>query len=144
MGRNLMRRRIRGIFCLEGDWEKDLTKNSSVRPVLELLSQFEPCAPHIYRGIGTREEFDYFMRKWVQKTYDEYPVLFMAFHGKSRAVYVGDRRRKSSTVTLDEIAEIIAGRCEDRIIHFGTCSTLDCDSRHIKKFIRETLSLIHI
>jgi hypothetical protein len=128
----------RGIFCLEGDWWGDLSQPSTVKSLLELLSNLYPHPPHIYRSIGTRAEFEYSLSKWTQRRYAGYPILYIAFHGESNAIFVGDRRSAGGVVTLDEIAERLEGRCRNAIIHFAACSTLKCDKRHLDRFLAKT------
>ena len=71
----------KGIFCLEGDWWGNLKRPSSVEPILELLSKLSPYPRYIHRGVGTREEFDYFLKRWSQRTLADYPILYLAFDG---------------------------------------------------------------
>lgn len=63
-----------GIFCLEGEWDSDLTRRLSVRPVLELLEQLG-VAPWIHRDVATVSEFQYYLAKWVSDEYEDFPVL---------------------------------------------------------------------
>ena len=52
--------KVKGIFCLEGDWERDLRSRTSVSPELELLEKSNhPKVPYIRRDVGTVTEFDY-------------------------------------------------------------------------------------
>ena len=32
-------------------------------------------------------------------------------------------------------------RCRGRIVHFGACSTLDIDRRHVQRFLRHTATI---
>lgn len=137
----MARGHVKNIFCLEGDWWGDLKKPSTVRPIFELVGQMKPHPKYIHRGIGTREEFDHYLRVWTQKKYAAFPILYLAFHGNPRSLIVGDARRRNAPAGLDAIAEVLAGRCQRRIVHFGACSTLDCDARHLKRFLNTTGAL---
>jgi hypothetical protein len=129
-----------GVFCLEGDWWNDLNQSTTVRPILELVKQ----APShnidfIYRDVGTVEDFDYYCKKWAQSRMKKYDILYLAFHGsKEGGVHVGDQRRRTKTVTLETLANILGNRLKGRIVHFGSCDTLAIDRRRIQKFLRET------
>ncbi len=136
-----LRKGRKNIFCLEGDWWGDLKKPSTVRPIFDLVGQMSPNPEYIHRGIGTREEFDHYLKIWSQQRFDDYPILYLAFHGDARSVFVGDQRRKGSAVALDDIAEKLRGRCRGRLVHFGACSTLRCDRRHLKRFLNATDAL---
>ena len=51
----------KGVFCLEGDWEPNLTSRTSIGPVLELLeTSGYPSVPFIRRDVGTLTEVDYY------------------------------------------------------------------------------------
>ena len=67
------------------------------------------------------------------------PILYLAFHGKSRAIWLGERRENS--LNLSELAELLDGSCRGRVIHFGTCGTLDIHGREINTFLRQTGAL---
>lgn len=140
-GTDTHRARAKGIFCIEGEWWNDLKHHSSVRPMLTMLSELEPYPRYIHRTVGTREGFDYYLAKWIQKRYSDYPILYLAFDGEPRTIFVGDQRRSVGSVSLDEIAGKLSGRCLRRIIHVGACETLKCDKRHLTRFLRKTRAL---
>lgn len=137
----MARGHVKNIFCLEGDWWGNLKKPSSVRPIFELVGQMKPHPKYIHRGIGTLGEFDHYLRVWTQRKFSDHPILYLAFHGSPRALCVGDQRRRDGEVELDQIAEKLEERCKGRLVHFGACSTLRCDLRHLKRFLTTTGAL---
>ena len=46
-----------------------------------------------------------------------------------------------ASLSLDELADMIEGVCSRAIIIFGSCSTLDVDARHLKRFLKATDAL---
>ena len=63
----------KGIFCLEGDWwgVKDST---TVEPVLRLLeTAADYRVPYIHRDVGTRSEFDFYLKKWKRRSMSRFP-----------------------------------------------------------------------
>lgn len=94
--------------------------------------------PYIHRDIGTRDEFDYYLRKWAQRQADRFPILYLATHGDSGEITFGDWRRSRNHVTLDQIAEQLEDRCHGRIVHFGACEVLATRSRDIRRFLNKT------
>ncbi len=79
--------RPNGIFCLEGDWWGLFKRPASIRPVLELLSQWDPYhVPYIHRNVATRAEFDHYLTKWKQSAAVRYPILNLSFHGETGAL----------------------------------------------------------
>ena len=128
-----------GIFCLQGDWEKDLRHGATMRPVFDLLG----CATHapgryIRRDIGTATEFEYYLNKWTQQRYRDYPILYLGFHGDPGVLYLGDR---NNYIDLDWLEERLAGKCKGRIIHFGACGTMATHGKRLARFLTKTKAL---
>ncbi|MBN1606199.1 MAG: hypothetical protein JW940_06175 [Polyangiaceae bacterium] len=135
----MTRRSACGIFCLEGDWSNDLAHSSTVKPILELLSQGGGGAvPYVHRGCGTLEELEHYLRKWAQTGLRRFPILYLAFHGIRGGICVGDQRRANGQVTLDRLAALLGDRLSGRLIHFGSCDTLRIDRRNIQRFLKLT------
>jgi hypothetical protein len=133
------RRASNGIFCLEGDWWGDLSRSSTVKPVLKLLSQAGGKAvPYIHRDVGTIAELEHYVRKWSQKTFSGYPVLYLAFHGQEGAIWVGDRRKSEALVNLDQLAEWMGSGLRGRLVHLGSCGTMYTDKRNLRRFLVAT------
>ena len=126
----------KGIFCLEGDWwgVKDRT---SVEPTLRLLETMGGYkVPYFHHDVGTQEEFHFYLKKWTGRQFDDYPILYLAFHGERGGIVVGEGR--SNTLTLDHLAERLEGACKGRVIHFGSCSSLDVNGHRLNSFVRRT------
>ena len=129
----------KGIFCLEGDWWGKLHKGSSVEPILELLHQWDPYyVPYVRRDVATRSEFEYYVSRWAQKSMAAYPILYLAFHGESSELTIGDRRVAENRVSVAELGDMLEGRCHGRMIYFGSCDTLDLHGNSINAFLRKT------
>lgn len=127
----------KGIFCLEGDWDQDLRTTITTLPFLELLAQVNrPPIPSIRRDIGTTAEFEYYLKKWCQKRYARYPILYLGFHGDPGMLYLGGQR--NSQIDLDWLEERLAGRCQGRVIHFGSCGTLATHGTRLNRFLSRT------
>ena len=132
--------RVKGVFCLEGDWERNLKSRTSIGPVLELLEESSyPAVPYIRRGVGTRTEFDYYLGRWILKKYNAYPILYLGFHGSPGFLHVG--HGEGSGINLKELAERLEGKCKKRIVHFGSCGTLDIHGMRIRSFLERTGAL---
>lgn len=121
-----------GIFCLEGDWSNDLTERSTVRPILDLLDNYEKTKI-IHRNVGTKEEFYYYCNKWILKRYDELRIGYFAFHGEAGAIKLGNKK-----ISLEEIGELLKGQCRGKVIYFGSCSVLSIDVTKISDFKKIT------
>jgi hypothetical protein len=136
------RKKAKGVFCLEGEWENALEAPSSVKPVLVLLKKSSQyTVPYIRRDIGTMAEFEFYVDKALQARYSEYPILYLAFHGAKGRILVGDRRKAESKVTLEVLEELLANRCKGRIIYFGACDTMGVHGSNLNRFLKKTGAL---
>lgn len=75
---------------------------------------------YIYRDCATKEELECYLKKWTQIRYTAYPILYLASHGEEFiSICVG-----KYNCDLDHIAGILKGKCQNRMVVFGSCSTL--------------------
>jgi len=123
------------VFCLEGDWEKDLRKKSSIGAALDFL-QANCNIQYIHKHCGTKENLAYYLSRWKQKRYKDYSICYLAFHGHPEVIEVGNEH-----VDLSELADMLNGSCVNKIIHFGSCNTLDTDSAKVRDFLEKTQAL---
>lgn len=123
-------RNNRGVFCLESEWETDLRDTKSVAPLLDVLERLD-LARTIHRHVATPSDLEYYLRLWKQKKYAKYSVLYLATHGSVDAIRLG-----RTTVSLDDLGDLLEGACTDRIIYFGGCSTLSSSDEDLKKYVR--------
>jgi len=123
------------VFCLEGDWEQDLRDKSSIAAALDFL-QSNCGIKYIHKNCGTKENLKYYLSLWKNKRYRDYSIAYLAFHGKPEKIQVG-----TEYVNLVELAEMLNGSCVNKIIHFGSCNTLDTDAKSIRTFLDKTHAL---
>ena len=122
-----------GVFAFEGEWDSNLKKRLSVRPLVKFLEDSQGVKT-IYRDIGTREEFFLYLDRWLQPRYKNHPIGMFAFHGTARALHLGD----VDVITLDELASKINGRARGRILYFDSCETLEIPDEEIESLRRAT------
>ncbi len=120
------------IYCLEGNWNRNPRCLQSIKPILELLCNFSKVK-YIYHKCTTKEEFIKGLQKYTQKRYDNYSVLYIAYHGRKNRIYFGNEY-----ITLKEIAGILEGKLHGKTVHFGSCSTLNTSEKNISDFIECT------
>jgi len=125
----------KNIFCLEGEWLKDLRKKRSIVDALIFLEK-NSTVKYIHRNCNTVEEFANRFVEYKKAIYKDYSICYLAYHGKPNGIMMG-----KNILTLDEIAEISSGQLKNKIIHFGSCSSLKLDKRHLKKFLEKTEAL---
>jgi len=126
----------KGIFCLEGLWENDLRKPSTIQPLLAFLKQNIEIN-YIYRDCATTGEFEFYLSKFTQGTYKDYPILYLAFHGEAGEIFISGKDRYS----IPKLGEFLDKKCKGQIILIGSCSVLDIDKRILKSFLKNSGAL---
>ncbi|MGC4763570.1 DUF6642 family protein [Micromonospora sp. DT46] len=123
----------KGVFCVEGHWDRDLTRRHSVRPTLELLDGLESLR-YIHRNAVTPEQLKYLLKEWSLRKYAAFEVGFFAFHGSPRSLWLSD----SHETSLGDIAGWVAGRWQGKRIYVGGCSVLRGSDAYLTDFLHET------
>lgn len=105
---------------------------------MELL-QINANVNSIYKTCFTKEEFFGRINQLLSnKTkYGNYQIIYLAFHGFRGGISLSD----NETITLDEFADRYEGELENKMIHFGSCSTLKAHEDDIYSFLEKTGAL---
>jgi len=125
----------RGIFCLETVWY-DSEDQTSIRPLLEMLRDCFLKVPFVHRNAVTLDAFKHHIAEWLCLDPTEFPILYLGYHGETDFLQLRPPRieggldsddLKDTRLSLPEVADILHGRggCENRLVHFASCSTLD-------------------
>jgi len=114
---------------------RDMRDMSSVRAALSFLHH-NFGIKYIYKQCGRKENLEYYLSIWNHRKYRNYNICYLAFHGEPGNIEIGEE-----SISLDELADMLAGSCKDKIIHFGTCETLKVDHHKIVKFLENTGAL---
>lgn len=128
----------KNVFCLETySWYKGKNR-TSVEPILELLRRMGRC-DYLHRDVATRSEFEYFLNDYLDKVNKAYPILYLGFHGSDEppCICLGNGEQ----ISLDELSEMIDGSCSNRVIHFGSCSTMNMHGNKLNNFVSSTQAL---
>ena len=128
----------KNVFCIEGQWSDDLKDKSSVEPMLGFICGTNKKFDYIYRDAATIEELKFYLKKSIAKRYSDYPILYLAFHGKQETLCLSN-----GSVLLSELSsdDLLGGKCSNRIIVLGSCSTMNIDKRKLKTFLKRTGAL---
>lgn len=125
----------KGVFCLEiADWFGTMKKKNTVEPLLELLHHSPLEVPYIHRDVATKDELNFYLKKWTLAEYKNYPILFLAFHGAPGEIFLAQNNK---VIRIDELLKILEGRCHKKIIHFGACSVFNLEGRVLKKILTQ-------
>lgn len=129
----------KGVFCLETDQWFRQKDRSSVEPLLRLVERY--CKTRYeHRDVATEGEFKFFLDKYLAPGYDNFPILYLGFHGwyaehgEDAFVEIGD----STRVSLERLEEWMTGRCRGRVIYFGACGVMATHGNRLNKFVRNT------
>jgi hypothetical protein len=126
-----------GVFCVEGQWARDMTSRGSVLPTLELLERIQSIR-YIHKDVATAQELEYYLHRWTLKQYDDYNVGFFAVHGEPQRLLLTEFNHHDNTIELDEVGEILAGKCPGRRLFFGSCAVLKAPDRMLRDFLDRT------
>ena len=103
-----------------------------MEPALQLLERYQKI-PYQHRDVATKDEFKFFLEKYFTSGYDTHPILYLGFHGvgaEDEDNELGDAYLElgdKTPITLNELDSWIDGRCEHRLVHFGSCC--QCQSK---------------
>lgn len=123
------------VYCLEGDWEKDLRKKLSIKLQLQYLKECYNL-DFIHRNCPTTDSFNHYLKEYRKKRYDKYTILYLACHGKQGKLLLG-----KDTISLSEFVDVNCGLFTNKIIHFGSCSSLDINVKDLSKYVKKTKAL---
>lgn len=126
----MARSKQRGIFCLETIWY-DSEDQTSIRPALELLRDSYLKVPFIHRNAVTLDAFKHHAAEWIGLG-PKFPILYLGYHGDA-----GELQLHDTSLSLRKIADILRrlGGCEDRVVHFASCSTLNHSDKDLGSLV---------
>ena len=131
------RRKHRGVFCVETVWYGKGDK-TSIHPVLEAMHEGYLGIPFVYRTAVTSDELHHYLEEWKSLDRREYPILYLGYHGKAGHIILGEQSYwGTSSISLEQLAEGL-GECDNRVVHFGSCSTLNVKEERINSFLKNT------
>lgn len=121
-----------GIYCVETVWE-DPTSSLSVLPMLELL-RIRWQMPYVHRDAVTQDEFFHHVENWENQ--GDYPILYLGYHGDSNGIWLDENQQgvAANQVLLTKIALVLEAKCKNRVVHFGSCSTVDPEDKDVREF----------
>jgi len=122
----------KNVICIEGSWTRDVTKHNSVLHGLDLLDK-NRILKYSHKPSHFKENTLTLLEKFTQKTYKNYSIIYLSFHGEPGMIGWG-----KETLSLDEIETRLAGRLTGKILHFGSCQTVNLNKRRLTKFLVNT------
>ena len=130
---------MKNIFCLETEWDlskaKRMRDKASMLPLLNFLED-SIWVEYIFRKVASRSDLNYYLSQLKYKTYKDYSIVYLAFHGSSKSIEIPAEVK--NPLSFEELADISMGALEDRIVHFGSCRTLHTSDQIIQNFKDKT------
>lgn len=99
-----------------------------MRPAFDLLAAQE-IVQVVHRDVGTTAELAYYAKKWKDRRYGRYTVVYLAFHGEPGKLWVGDE-----ALDMEGLADLVGDACRGRFVHFGSCSTMRMSEERLSAF----------
>ena len=129
----------RGVFCIETVWYGTEDK-TSIRPILEAMHDGYLHIPFLHRTAVTQDELRHNLEEWKSLEAVEYPILYLGYHGEAGRVVLGEQDYwGNSEISLEQLGEGLGeGSCTNRIVHFGSCSTLDVEEERLESLLAHT------
>jgi hypothetical protein len=126
------------IFCIEGEWQPDLRRKDSIENALKFLENGSvKKIGHIHRHCSTVEEFNSRLSEYFKRRYQKYNIFYICFHGLPNSIKINHKIH----LGLDEIADFCEGKLKDKMVHFGSCETMNIDKSQITAFLEKTGAL---
>lgn len=130
---------MKKIFCLETEWElsksRKMRDKASMLPLLHFLEQSNGVE-FVFRNVASRTDLRYYINQLGYKTYKDFQIIYLAFHGRSKALEIPNDEK--NPIPFSELVEISDGVFQDKIVHFGSCRTLYTSDERILEFKEQT------
>src|SRR3712207_2152210 len=75
----------------------------------------------------------HYLRKWVTRRYDAFPLAYFSYHGERGKLHLG-----RDSLSLAEIAAMVPGRLTARVVYFGSCGTMAASAEELRDFVETT------
>lgn len=139
-------RNMSKIFCLETEWIQsvhDLKTDSYVKPLLDFLYTtgiYNGIDAYTFRNVCCKEDFNYYMEHLRHKSYYDYNIVYLAFHGDEGGIEFPADRKQKHLYTLRNFADEHEGIFKERPVnvHFGSCLTMNTNEEDILYFKNKT------
>lgn len=125
-----------GIICIETEWEittKGNRRNIYSKPLMQFLSDMYQVN-YIYRRVATLEELKYYLKKFANKEYSKYNIIYFSFHGQTHEICL----ESGESISLTELSQQAHGLLKDKFVHFSSCRTLLGSQDAINQFAKES------
>ena len=121
----------KGIACIESFWDTHVESRLSVAPLLQVIASSNRVR-FIHLTCNTKGELEFALKSIPSRA--PFKILYFAFHGSEGKIDLAD----GSSLSLPELASTMGRKFSSWVFHFGTCGTINTDSRELSRFMRGT------
>jgi hypothetical protein len=126
------------IFCIEGDWHPDLRQKDTIENALKFMETASGMKiKYIHRHCSTEQELQNRINEYNKRRYNHFSIFYLAFHG----VPNGLKLSQKTILSLEDLAEMAKNKLKNKIVHLGSCETLNISRKEISKFLQTTGAL---
>lgn len=122
------------IFCVEGVDDVEEENESALFPFFEHLA-INKGITNVYKSVDSFEGFEESISNllYADRNFRDYQIIYLVFNGQNDNIEIG-----GYYYSLEEIAELFAGRLTDKIIHFANTKQLDLEEETFQYFLDVT------
>lgn len=134
---------MKRILCLETEWginnKNRLSDNASIRSLFQFIEKCEYLNTSVsYRTVATVDELRYYLSQMPKAMYEDYEIVYLAFHGKRGRILLHKALEKNTVedyVSLEQLGEMCSNDwLKGKHVIFGACLTLSAAESKIMEF----------
>lgn len=125
-----------GIICLETEWEHTVKRNKrsiNTKPLLDFLEKSSGCKV-IYRRVATKNELQYYLKRFNLVEYNNYSIFYLSFHGDTHSIFLEGEKGNDAMLTLSDLSQMAGDTFRNRFVHFSSCRTLLGSGKELEDF----------
>ena len=123
-----------GIICLETEWEHTIERNRRsihTKPLLDFLEKSSGCEI-IYRRVATKNELQYYLKRFNLAKYDNYSIIYLSFHGDTHSIFLEGEKGDEAVLNLSDLAHLSDGVFKKELENFKIETGAKCISGYTK------------
>jgi hypothetical protein len=123
----------KSILCIEGNWDKGLKNQRSIKKALEYLKEVSKINTNYQTATTETQFFDHIQEASLKRN-SNFEIIYIACHGGKGSVQFSHKNE----ITLEQISSECENKLSGKLLHFGCCSTLRVSPKRIFNFIEAT------
>jgi hypothetical protein len=126
------------IFCIEGDWHPDLRQKDTIESALKFMETASGMKiKYIHRHCSTEQELQNRINEYNKRRYNNFSIFYLAFHGVPNGLKLSPK----TILSLEDLGKMAKNKLKNKIVHLGSCETLNINRKDITNFLQTTGAL---